>query len=40
MKDFVETEICSECLFYSLCKTVNLPHCECEDYVKDRGKQQ
>jgi hypothetical protein len=37
VKEFKQTDLCEECLFISLCKGVDLPHCEGLDYVKDRG---
>jgi hypothetical protein len=28
--------LCETCLFCSFCKTIRLPHCNGEDYVKER----
>lgn len=36
LKDYEQTEVCRDCLFLSLCEGVNLPHCDGEDYVKER----
>jgi hypothetical protein len=29
-------EMCETCFFYSFCKNIKLPHCNGEDYVKDK----
>lgn len=36
LKDYEPTELCKDCLFVSMCKGINLPHCNGEDYVKER----
>lgn len=40
LKEYEPTELCEGCVFQSLCIGVNLPHCNGEDYVKDRGREQ
>lgn len=36
LKDYEQTVLCKDCFFLDLCKDVNLPNCDGDDYVKQR----